>query len=108
MQTEIAALTVQAQKDGKSVFWCDMQGMLNPTSLRERGVNLDDVLVSQPKDIPGAVEVLEPLARSLSRGDLILVVLPERGSHNWMQDIYHIADEKGINIIDVSHTVFTE
>ncbi len=68
------ALTVaaQAQKDGGVAAFIDAEHALDPSWARKIGVNIDDLLVSQPDSGEQALEICELLVRS-NAVDLIVV-----------------------------------
>jgi len=68
------ALTVasQAQKDGGVAAFIDAEHALDPSWARRIGVNIDDLLVSQPDSGEQALEICELLVRS-NAVDLIVI-----------------------------------
>ncbi len=68
------ALTVaaQAQKAGGVAAFIDAEHALDPTWARRLGVNIDDMLVSQPDTGEQALEICELLVRS-NAVDVIVV-----------------------------------
>ena len=68
------ALTVaaHAQKDGGVAAFIDAEHALDPSWARKIGVNIDDLLVSQPDSGEQALEIVELLVRS-NAVDLIVV-----------------------------------
>ncbi|MBX3389069.1 MAG: recombinase RecA [Phycisphaeraceae bacterium] len=68
------ALTIaaQAQKDGGVAAFIDAEHALDPSWARRIGVNIDDLLVSQPDSGEQALEICELLVRS-NAVDLIVI-----------------------------------
>lgn len=64
-KTTIAlSVIAQAQKMGGTAAFVDAEHALDPTWAKEIGVNLDDLLVSQPDTGEQALEIVETLVRS--------------------------------------------
>ena len=57
-------ILAQAQKLGGEVAFVDAEHALDPTYARARGVNIDDMLISQPDTGEQALEITEALVRS--------------------------------------------
>ncbi|PIU34426.1 DNA recombination/repair protein RecA, partial [Candidatus Shapirobacteria bacterium CG07_land_8_20_14_0_80_39_18] len=72
-KTTIAlSIIAQAQKVGGAAAFIDAEHALDPIWAKELGVNLDDLLVSQPDTGEQALEIVETLVRS---GALDVVVI---------------------------------
>ncbi len=65
-------IVAQAQKAGGEVAFVDAEHALDPTYARALGVNIDDMLISQPDTGEQALEITEALVRS---GALDVVVV---------------------------------
>ena len=65
-------IVAQAQKGGGEVAFVDAEHALDPTYARALGVNVDDMLISQPDTGEQALEITEALVRS---GALDVVVV---------------------------------
>ena len=65
-------IVAQAQKGGGEVAFVDAEHALDPTYARALGVNVDDMLISQPDTGEKALEITEALVRS---GALDVVVV---------------------------------
>ena len=65
-------IVAQAQKAGGEVAFVDAEHALDPTYARALGVNIDDLLISQPDTGEQALEITEALVRS---GALDVVVV---------------------------------
>ncbi len=65
-------IAAQAQKGGGEVAFVDAEHALDPTYARALGVNVDDMLISQPDTGEQALEITEALVRS---GALDVVVV---------------------------------
>ena len=57
-------ILAQAQKQGGEVAFVDAEHALDPTYARALGVNIDDMLISQPDTGEQALEITEALVRS--------------------------------------------
>ena len=57
-------IVAQAQKGGGEVAFVDAEHALDPTYARALGVNVDDMLISQPDTGEQALEITEALVRS--------------------------------------------
>jgi recombination protein RecA len=57
-------IMAEAQKTGGTAAYIDAENALDPTYARNLGVNLDDLLVSQPDTAEQALEITEYLVRS--------------------------------------------
>ncbi len=57
-------IIAQAQKQGGEVAFVDAEHALDPTYARALGVNIDDMLISQPDTGEQALEITEALVRS--------------------------------------------
>jgi len=57
-------IVAQAQKTGGEVAFVDAEHALDPTYARALGVNIDDMLISQPDTGEQALEITEALVRS--------------------------------------------
>lgn len=72
-KTSVAlSIIAQAQKTGGAAAFVDAEHALDPTWAKELGVNIDDLLVSQPDTGEQALEIVETLVRS---GALDVVVI---------------------------------
>ncbi|CAO1667294.1 MULTISPECIES: recombinase RecA [Salinicola] len=58
------SVIAQAQKDGKTCAFIDAEHALDPSYAEKLGVNLDDLLVSQPDTGEQALEICDMLVRS--------------------------------------------
>ncbi|OLO03528.1 MULTISPECIES: recombinase RecA [Salinicola] len=58
------SVIAQAQKDGKTCAFIDAEHALDPAYAEKLGVNLDDLLVSQPDTGEQALEICDMLVRS--------------------------------------------
>ena len=65
-------IVAQAQKAGGEVAFVDAEHALDPTYARALGVNIDEMLISQPDTGEQALEITEALVRS---GALDVVVV---------------------------------
>lgn len=65
-------IIAEAQKQGGAVAFVDVEHALDPTYAAALGVNVDDLLVSQPDSGEQALEIMEALVRS---GAIDVVVL---------------------------------
>jgi len=70
--TVALSIIAQAQKSGGTAAFVDAEHALDPIWAKELGVNLDDLLVSQPDTGEQALEIVETLVRS---GALDVVVI---------------------------------
>ena len=66
--TVMLHVIANAQKAGRRVSFIDAEHALDPQYARKLGVNLDDLLVSQPDSGEEALTICETLARSNSVG----------------------------------------
>ena len=57
-------ITAEAQKAGGTCAFIDAEHALDPTYARKLGVNLDDLLISQPDTGEQALEIVDTLVRS--------------------------------------------
>jgi recombination protein RecA len=57
-------ITAEAQKTGGTCAFIDAEHALDPTYARKLGVNLDDLLISQPDNGEQALEIADTLVRS--------------------------------------------
>ena len=72
-KTSIAlSIVAQAQKTGGSAAFIDAEHALDPSWAKTLGVNLDDLLISQPDTGEQALEIVETLVRS---GALDVIVI---------------------------------
>ena len=72
-KTTLALQTVaEAQKNGSVCGFIDAEHALDPVYARKLGVNLDDLLVSQPDNGEQALEIADTLVRSGSVGVLVI------------------------------------
>ncbi len=62
----------ETQKLGETVAFIDVEHALDPTYAQKLGINLDDLLVSQPDSGEQALEIAEVLARSGSVGLIVI------------------------------------
>ncbi|MGB1293645.1 MAG: ATPase domain-containing protein, partial [Pseudoalteromonas sp.] len=62
----------QAQKEGKTCAFVDAEHALDPVYAQKLGVNIDDLLVSQPDTGEQALEICDMLVRS-SAVDVVIV-----------------------------------
>ena len=58
------SVIAQAQKQGKTCAFVDAEHALDPSYAEKLGVNLDDLLVSQPDNGEQALEICDMLVRS--------------------------------------------
>ena len=65
-------LTAEAQKLGGTVAYVDMEHALDPAYAKRLGVNIDDLLISQPDTGEQALEIVQTLVRS-GAVDLVVV-----------------------------------
>lgn len=65
-------IMAEAQKLGDTVAFIDVEHALDPTYAENLGVNMDDVLMSQPDSAEQALEVVDTIIRS---GEVSLIVL---------------------------------
>ena len=72
-KTTLALQTIaEAQKNGSVCGFIDAEHALDPVYARKLGVNLDDLLVSQPDNGEQALEIADTLVRSGSVGVLVI------------------------------------
>ena len=72
-KTTLALQTIaEAQKNGSVCGFIDAEHALDPVYARKLGVNLDDLLVSQPDNGEQALEIADTLVRSGSVGILVI------------------------------------
>lgn len=62
----------EAQKDGKICAFIDAEHALDPSYAKKLGINLDDLIISQPDSGEQALEIVDKLARSAAI-DIIIV-----------------------------------
>jgi len=65
-------MAAEAQKSGGTVAFIDMEHALDPAYASKVGVNVDDLLISQPDTGEQALEILQTLVRS-GAFDLVLI-----------------------------------
>jgi recombination protein RecA len=58
----------ESQKSGGTCAFIDAEHALDPTYARKLGVNLDDLLISQPDTGEQALEIVDTLVRPWCRG----------------------------------------
>jgi recombination protein RecA len=66
------SVIAQAQKEGKACAFIDAEHALDPTYAEKLGVNIDDLIISQPDNGEQALEIADMLVRSGSI-DIIVV-----------------------------------
>src|SRR4028119_1913516 len=70
----------QAQKRGGLAAFIDVEHALDPVYARRLGVDLDDLLVSQPSSGEEALRIVETLIRSNALDGVVLDPAPARGA----------------------------
>ena len=65
-------LVAQAQKEGKNVAYVDVEQAMDPMYAKQLGVDIDNLLFSQPSSGEQALEIVDDLAKS---GEIALIIV---------------------------------
>ena len=76
----------ECQKNGGIAAFIDAEHALDPSYARKLGVNVDELLVSQPDNGEQALEIAEALVRS-GGVDLVVVMWPDGDGHSVLSDV---------------------
>ena len=81
-------IVAEAQKMGGTCAYVDMEHALDPSYAARCGVNVDNLLISQPDTGEQALEITETLVRS---GAVDVVVIDRNNYHTFLALLYQVA-----------------